>query len=252
MRKMWCFIIGSLAVACVHSLEAEAAIRRPVYDIRCERFFDASEKMEGGLSKRSTFKSAKLALQQLELADKYPIYPNEQAAVLKKALAAKGKDAEISALLSIQAPCDPAHYFAWSTRLIRSAKTYRFHTADRNRLASVLMTHFRSNALEPRPVLQELLDLKLLRYAKSSGILKLSSKQKITLNDKSARIDQIGREVLAREAEIEKLKSQVGEPADSLVEKDRRQKLARLEWEQLLDSEELRAILQEILEFVEG
>jgi len=251
MRNFTKIFFGSMVLAGAMPFVARAAVQRQAYDIRCQRFFAASEKLEGGLSRRTQFIDAKQALKQLELADRYPTYPAEQTAVLKKALASKGAEEDIAGLLALKPACNPVHYFAWGTRLIHSAKAYRFSQAERNRLASVLMTHFRSNALEPRPVLQELLDVKLLRSASDSRILKLSSKQKLLLHEKTPRIERLSQKILAREAEIEKLRARIGEPANSAVEKERRQQLARFEWEQLLNSEELRTILQQVLEFIE-
>lgn len=251
MRNSTKIFLGSLLLAGAIPLTARAAIHQQSYDIRCQQFFSATEKLEGGLSKRPQFISAKQTLEELALADQYPSYPADQAAILKKALASKGGEDEVAGLLAVRPACDPAHYFAWSTRLIRSAKAYRLNQAERNRLASVLMTHFRSNALEPRPVLQELLDAKLLRFAAESQILKLSSPQKLLLHEKAPQIEKLSQQILSREAEIEKLKARIGEPADSAVEKERRRQLARFDWDQLLKSEELRKIIQQILDVID-
>jgi hypothetical protein len=234
-----------------------AAIQPKTYQQRCADFFGQVEKIEvshgkkseaiAQAEKRPVFSNAKVALEALKVADRYPGYPDNEMSLFKKALEAKGAEDEIKALSQASAGCDPGRFFAWNLRLINSAHAYHFSISDRNFLASVLVSHLRGEALNPRPVMQEVLDLKLLYAAVDKNVLRLSKEQEKELKAHHQKFTQITAQALSREAEIENLRSQIGEPIDSKVEKERQLKLARLNWDQLQNSEELRMILRQVL-----
>lgn len=220
----------------------------------CDVFFEKTERLEGGLSRREVFSSGALALQEMRLGLEYPVYPPEREDILRKILAFKSVDGQSAIAIEPQMvsigevdACESGKPFAWFTRLIRSAEAFHFDSEQKHELESLVLTHLRNDTTGPRPLFQQQMNLKLIQFAKEHSLLTLSSKEDRLLNTVLSRIDVPDGEQMRRDSKIERKVSEVVIPPDSHLEKHRENRLIQLERDDLQESERLRSVLSEVL-----
>lgn len=238
-----------ISVILFKSMTAFASPEKPL-DLRCNEFFAKTEKFESEQSTRKQFASEHAALQELRLASEYPEFPQDQTASLKAAL--KPVTSEGSSRLarfdSGELGCDPVRYFVWLRRLIRSGKKYHFSAEDRHRLAPHLMTHLRSDAEGPKPLLNLSLDLKLIREANEDSALHLSAEKTHQLDMAMSQLASAEKVEPKTEEDFEDIRSTAGDPITSDIEKQREQRLIQILQTELRLSEQIRSTLRSLLD----